>query len=64
MTDMIAQYRADAARIKARRDDLKAELDEAIAKGDESATIGLRKRVKDLDDMHYNIMQAVDMMSK
>lgn len=64
MTEMITQYRADAARIRARRDKIKAELDKAIAKGDEIATLGLRKRMKDLDDMHYNIMQSVNMMSK
>lgn len=64
MADLIEQYRADAARIKARRDKLKIELANAVAKDDEAAAYGLRKRIRDLDSMHYNLMQAVNLMSK
>lgn len=64
MADLIEQYRADAERIKARRDKLKGELMAALRKGDEDAAFGLRKRIRDLDSMHYNLMLAVQEMSK
>lgn len=64
MADLIEQYRADAARIKARRDELKAELEKAVAKGDDIATYGLRRRISNLDEMHYNLMQSVNQISK
>ncbi|MBQ8624293.1 MAG: hypothetical protein IJ424_08015 [Oscillospiraceae bacterium] len=64
MTDLITQYRADAARIKTRRDKIKAELDEAVAKNDEIAACGLRMRIRNLDELHYNLMQSVEQMSK
>lgn len=64
MTDVIAQYRADAERIKAKRDKLKAELNKAIAQGSESGAHGLRKRIRDLDSLHYNLMLAVKEMEE
>ncbi len=64
MADLIEQYRADAARIKARREKLKTELIAAIKRRDDEAAFGLRKRIRDLDSMHYNLMQAVNLMSK